>query len=192
MSWFFAGRKSDHVMLENGGRSLDFSISANRAAFLAALSANYGVDVSGISLYVVDDGDTAAARVRQGDEYSLAWADDEITGVDFSAEDAKRIITVTPALSTISADGTDAAALTFAANLPGGGVDTSYNLEILAPFYTPSGSMCCMKVQFASGECVKQFKTKNYGTWRTAARADIAGKNARMGESAVINVTLVM
>lgn len=92
---FLVGRKADQTdvpshygLVEING--LEYLVSGENA-FKDAIAANYGGVGSDYSvLEVVSDVDKA--KINDGDEFDLVWASDEITGVDFALEDAKRIV----------------------------------------------------------------------------------------------------
>ena len=171
--FYIAVRKDTQVELEKGGNSLDFANSTQRNAFRLALCNNYGIDNSNLSLFYVAESNDNVARIRNGDTYALVWEDGEVTGFDFSDEDAKNILrfdvkdenNVTN--DTLTANGTDYLTIYAYVFLPDlSGLDTSFNQTILIPIIDPSGKNCFIKTAFVNGVSTKVFKTTNYGIWK--------------------------
>lgn len=169
---YVAARKDTQVELEKGTNSLDFTNSAQRNAFIAALCNNYGIVDSNLSLYYVEESNADAVRIRNGDSYTLIWTDGEITSFDFSIEDARRILRFNVKdennvdSDTLTANGIDYLTIYAYVFLPDlSAVDTSFSETILIPVRNPAGIQCFIKSTFANGIATKVFKTTEYGIW---------------------------
>lgn len=73
-------------------------------SLLVALNQNYGTD---ISLYTVSDDTEDFSRLQNGDEFSIVWTGNEITGLDWTPEDSKPIVKTTASKTVVAADGVD-------------------------------------------------------------------------------------
>ena len=89
-------RISDQLEVEKVTRSID-------SAFLEALAANYANgDVSNITYYTVTSEEET--RINSGDEYQLIWSGSVISGIDFSIEDNKPLLSITLSTDQVPAD----------------------------------------------------------------------------------------
>jgi len=171
--FYVAARKDTKVELEKGGNSLDFTNPTHRDAFRAALCNNHGIVDNNLSLFYMAESDANVIRIRNGDTYALVWTDGDVTGFDFSDEDAKNILRFdvkdenNETNDTITANGTDYLTIYAYVFLPDlSELDTSFNQTILIPIIDPSGKNCFIKTTFVNGVSTKVFKTTNYGIWR--------------------------
>ena len=173
MYFYVAARIDTQVELEKGGNSLDFTNPKQNNAFRSALGTNYGIADDNLSLFYVAESDASVARIRSGDEYALVWTNGEVTGFDFSDEDAKNILRFdvkdenNETNDTLTANGVDYLTVYAYVFLPDlSAVDTSFNQTLLIPIIDPSGKTCFIKTAFVNGTASKVFKTTNYGIWR--------------------------
>ena len=171
--FYVAARKDTQVELEKGSNSLNFTNPTHRDAFRAALCNNYGIVDSNLSLFYMAESNDNVARIRNGDTYALVWTDGEVTGFDFSDEDAKNILKFdvkdenNETNDTLTANGTDYLTIYAYVFLPDlSELDTSFNKTILIPIIDPSGKNCFIKTTFVNGAASKVFKTTNYGIWK--------------------------
>ena len=100
---FVAGRKSNHSFIEVLGQSSSMS-DEWFPKIKNALAANHGGSESDFSIYTVADNSATAGRISKGDVFTLIWTNDDITSLDFSAEDAKLWIQISADKNSFIAD----------------------------------------------------------------------------------------
>ncbi len=172
--FFIAARKDTQVELERGGRSLDFTNDAIRVAFRSALCTNHKISDSNLSFYYVADDDSSVTRVMSGDSYVLTWSavapTGEVTGLDFSTEDAKRWVKVTASKSEILADNSDTTTITIELwKADKSGIATTVTANADVPVLTPNGPRK-VRVSLVNGVATKSFKTAIAGDWVIPAK----------------------
>ena len=163
--FYVAARKDTQVELEKGGNSLDFTNETQRDAFRLALCNNYGIADNNLSLFYGAETNNNVTRIRNGDTYALVWEDGEVTGFDFSDEDAKRWVKVTASKTEILADNTETTTITFElwkANKSGIATNITTNANV--PILTPNGQRK-VRVSLVNGVATKVFKTAIPGIW---------------------------
>ena len=164
MSFFVAARKGTQTVLEMGGRSPDLT-GEILTSFRAALCTNYGIADSNLSVLVLADTDLKVSRVRDGAEFMLVWAAEEISDLDFGAEDAKRILKVTASKATIVADGVDTTTITVELwKADNSGIAAAVSTSADMPIQTPDG-VKKVRVNLVNGTASRVFKTTKAGTW---------------------------
>lgn len=161
MLFYVAGRISGHATVEAGFRS-----PFNLMDFKSAIAANYGgVDLD-YYVYSVDESNTDAVRIKNGDEWVAVWTGDVITGVDFSIEDAKKWIDVSVDKLTFSADNKEVVLVKASILLADkSDVDTSFDTNVDIPIKS-SDSSYKIRFKFISGKASRAIKTSMAGTWK--------------------------
>jgi hypothetical protein len=172
--WFFAGKKSEQILLEYGGSSLDFNSATTRASFLSALSTNYGISTSDISFFVVGDSSTEVTRIRNGDSWALAWSNGMPSGVissiSFAAEDAKKWLQFTADKTTVLANNKDLLTVSVSVLTANkSGIDTTFSGDLDIPVITPNGGVKA-RFTFYTGKAAKTFKFDKAGTFKIGYR----------------------
>jgi len=151
-----------------------------------------GIDATDIYVYTSTD-TTDINRVINNDEFTLNWLNSEITGLDFSSEDSKRLIvlkgvdpddTSTMKLEII-ANNTDVSLVQCTAYISYESeevneVDTNFNETLLVPFDPPTGRRAFSRLKFVNGYAEKSFKTSTYGVWEIPNKYKFAGQNAKI------------
>jgi len=160
MLFYAAGKISDHTTLESGFRS-PFNLTDFRSAF----AANYGGVYTDYFIYSVDESTADAIRVKNGDDWVAVWTGDDITGVSFATEDAKKWIDVTADRTIFMADGVEAVLLKASVLLANkSGVDTAFDANIDIPVQTSEGSRK-LRFRFISGKASRAVTTTVAGNW---------------------------
>jgi hypothetical protein len=197
--FFIAARKDTKVELEKGGRNLDFTNSAIRAAFRSSLCTNYGITDANLSFLYVDEANAAAPRIMNGDNYSIVWDSDEIVGLDFSNEDSLNILrfnvkdendVVNDTVTANDVDYLTIYAYVFKSDLSE--IENTFNDTLLIPIINPYGNQCFIKTTFENGVATKIFKTKEYGIWKIPNGYKFPNHSIKISKEIVydINATL--
>lgn len=127
-----------------------------------------GVAENDIDIFFVTNtaGDVTLERVLKGDEFTLTWSNDVITGLNFSAEDDKKLLTVTTdkALIMQGNGSPDIATLTFTVSDPSTPEtpDASYNLTKYINCYFNNLGIVKIKVEFVAGVKAISFSKETY------------------------------
>lgn len=168
---YISGRISDQVIVETTGIAGDVDLNA----YKSAIATNYGGVASDYYIYLLDESSTEAMRIRRGDEHVFIWENDEITGVDFSIEDNRKLFTIrtvdpdnkSVVKDTIIGNNTDSIIIQTKTCFPDEvTVDTSVNATALLPVIVPDGRIIYLKATIINGignEIV--FKTNLEGIW---------------------------
>ena len=155
--------KSTLSILEVSG--LQFSITdADMVDKLKdAIVANYGVAKSDVSMLQFADNHATVTRLHRGDDYTIVWANGEISGLNFSNEDAKNKFTIeaTPAQVAVGGQVT----VTVRLFRPNGTALTSVNAAFRLPVVTPTGR-ATVAMQFVSGVATKTFTLSIPGEYK--------------------------
>lgn len=213
---FIIGQRSTENIIDVTGKYI--SSPPPSSDILNKVSISTGIDLSDLSCYRVASGEDIE-RLLKGDEYTAIWEDtpwvntDEegqvidsgtnrnITSIDFSVEDNKRIVIFTtddpsnPGTQKpeIIGDGVDSANIKVMVYLPDmSGIDTSYNEELKVSFIDPDGRSALSKVSIINGMGVKNFKTDKYGRWVLPSKYSFPGKNAKVYENQVYDIDVLM
>jgi hypothetical protein len=112
MPFYLAARNDTKATLESGSNNLNLADSATLASFRAALCNNYGIVDGILSLYTADPALAGSVGVMDGSSYSVVWSGNTITGIDLTAENAKRIVKISCSKSDFLANGTDSNVIT--------------------------------------------------------------------------------
>jgi len=189
MEMYLVVRKADKTLVEQSGAYSSPMPSNN--IILTNIVKKYGGETTDYEVYSITD-DPTIERVLNGDEYSLIWNDNAVTGLDFLLEESKRLIVFRGANPNntdelkleIMADGVDSTLIQCTAYASYESddvneVDTDFNETLLVPFDSPSGRRAFSKLQFVNGYAEKNFKTTEYGLWRIPSKYKFVGKNAK-------------
>jgi len=104
-------------------------------------------------------------RIRNGDSYSLIWIANEVTGIDFSLEDAKLYLKIYSDKAEIDGDGNEEAQITFEFwKTDKSAIDTSINIISKIPIFTPN-KHAWINISIVNGTATEPFKTTEYGKW---------------------------
>jgi len=180
------GNKLDQTVLEVSGIALNFNDVNAVTAYKSVLSTNYGITVNDVSLITFDDTNIEAIRIRDGAAYSMVWALDELTAVDFSSEDAKNKFTIALSSTNILAG----ESITITVRLfqsDGVTPKTDINAEFRLPFNGPRGN-CYVRLQFAAGVATKTVPINNEGIYVLGLKR--VGNFVLDGELPVVEVDL--
>jgi hypothetical protein len=165
MSFYIAAKIDTKDVLEIGNNSLQLSSASVRDAFKSALSTNYTTSINNIFVYYEDIMSSEAKLVMEGASYALIWSGTTITGIDLSAENAKRIVKCYASKGEIVADGVDTTTITLELwKADGTGIATNVTAQVDIPIMTPNGQRF-VKGQLTNGVMSKVFKTTKSGTW---------------------------
>lgn len=189
MEMYLVVRKADQTLVEQSG--VYSSPMPDNNTILTNVVNKNGGETTDYEVYSITD-DSTIERVLDGDEYSLVWNDGDVTGLNFSPEDSKRLIIfkcVNPDNNDelkleIVADGVDTTLIQCTVYISYESddvneVDTNFNETLLIPFDSPSGKRAFSKLTFVNGYTEKSFKTTEYGLWRIPSKYKFAGKNAK-------------
>ena len=174
MSWFFAGNKTTQALLEAGGRpGLDFSISSVMSSYKSAIATNYGTTSGNVSIYYVADNDAIAIRVMKGDQFAITWAgsppSSEISGVNFTAEDAKGWLQYSASKSSLLANGKETV-IVYATllNSDKSTINTSFGSSLDIPVII-NGFSQKLRFRFSSGKASRSMTFASAGTFTIGA-----------------------
>jgi hypothetical protein len=164
MLLYVIGRKSDKKVLETGFRS-DF----DAAAFASAVAANYGGAPADYTVYTVDESDAKAQRVKQGDTFAPAWsgigAASAVTDLDFTAEDAKKILRYEVDAPAVLVNGGVSVTVTVSVLLADrSGTDVSFEKDLDIPIRTPERAVK-MRFSFVKGVASRAVTPTVAGVW---------------------------
>ena len=163
MGWI-VGKKSDESQVEVLIRQPEWL----QSELEEVIPINHG-GVSGDYSYYQMQG-TDEANILDGWEYVLTWAAGEITDIDFSTEESKRLIRVTSDVTELDADGVDSVQVTAQIwKADQTGIDTAISGNIVIPIITPDRVVRKVKFSVVSGQLTRTFKTTKAGTWTIPA-----------------------
>lgn len=162
---YLVGSKSDKQLLY---RSSTYSSNEpSDQIIFANIIDKYSGTATDYCIFRINDATIASVRIQNGDEFSLVWDNNIITGVDFTLEDSKPWIRfyTDNGKSEILADNMDASVLIIEMwYADKSGIDTSFNSSIRFTVATPTGP-AVIKCKFTSGICYKQIRTNLFGDW---------------------------
>jgi len=158
--FWIAGRISDKVTVEYGFRD-EFSLNP----FRSAIANNYGGAYTDYYIYSVDESDADALRVKDGDEFSAAWTDDAITGLDFSEQDARKWIRFYASKSNIIVGGSDEVIVSSKVyESDKSEIDTTFSENVDVMINTPLRSYK-MRFTFSQGQASRIIVPDVAGEW---------------------------
>lgn len=168
--FYIFGKIADHSIVEKNG----VSSSVNIDQYKANIATNHGGVASDYCYYALEDSASDTKRILAGDEHTFIWENDEITGVDFSIEDNRKLFTIktvdpdnkSVVKDTIVGDNTDAVIIQTRTCLADETLDTSINATTLIPVTTPDNRTVYLKVTVTNGVGNEiTFKTALEGIW---------------------------
>jgi uncharacterized protein YbjQ (UPF0145 family) len=158
---YITGRISDRKIVE----TTEISSNVVIADYKAAIAKNYGGTAASYSILALEKSDPAFERIQSGAQWEAVWTGSAVTGVDFSAYDAKYRINITTSEAEIPADGSKVAEIAMqlldASDIP--------LFSDINDFYLPVQSPLCTivkKVNFTGGTARFNFSTDIAGAWR--------------------------
>lgn len=167
---YISGRIADQVIVETTGiaGNVDMTVYKN------AIATNHGGVAADYYIYTLADSSTETKRIQAGDEHTFIWTNDEITGVDFSIEDNRKLFTIKTVdpdnksivKDTIVGDNIDSVIIQTQTCFADETVDTSINAEALIPVLVPDGRTVYLKATIVNGVGNEiTFKTTLEGVW---------------------------
>lgn len=213
---FIVGQISTEVLIKITGQYI--STPPSKTLIRKSVSDESGIEESDLFVYHVSD-KSIQSRIINKDDFVIVWGDvpwetlddddqvidsgtnHEITSLDFSVEDNKRIViffAVDPdneenLKQEIIGDGVDFSRVYVKAFLPDlSAIDTSYNEELKIPFKDPDGRVAFSKVTLTNGVGYKDFKTTKYGIWYILSKYNFEGKNAKVYDQKVYDMSVLM
>ena len=160
------------------------------SVILNTISGTYGS--GSYDILAIDDDSNDAARLMANHDYSGIWSSGELTAVDFSLEDDKRLLKFVAMNAsgeislTFIADGSDYLNVYAYAFEPGtvginmSGLDTTFSGTLEVPVYDPYGVLTYADIPMVSGAGMKQFSTTTYGTWQIPNCYNFDGQNIKV------------
>ena len=157
-------------------------------SLLAKAFTDSGIGVADLRLYTVTD-PAVIERINKDHEYVLTWTDLEITGIDFSLEDSKRMVVFKATDPTdpdimkleIVGDGVDYSRILVQVYLPDmSGIDTNYNESVKIPFVDPDNRKASLYVNIVNGLAYRDFRSTKYGVWSIISGHNFEGLNAKV------------
>lgn len=130
---------------------------------IAKYAAKLSIDPSYLDFFWIDEIETEGSdfkRIMNGDEFVVVWANDKITGVDFSTEDAKGYLKFETNKTEIRGDGVDTATITLTVYQPDKVTVKNITAARLIPIKTPSGIISA-RMAITNGIGTLQFKKIN-------------------------------
>jgi len=169
---YIVAKIADHSIVKVTGVYYDKPPSEN--ILLDNIVKEFGGATGDYAVLNVDDKSTDALQISKNWSFTLIWSGDTITGIDFTAETAKKWIEFfnTSDQSTIEAN--DREAILLGANVlldDGLTIDNTFNDFVDVPITTPSTSTF-MRFYFVKGKSSKSFKTDIYGQWTLPSNSD--------------------
>jgi hypothetical protein len=183
------GRISDQTIVEVSG----LMGNINMPSFSAAIATNYGGQASDYTIYTMSSAEQQ--RYENGDQYSVVWSVNVITGLDFYAEDTKRWIRLTSNKTRAAADGVDSIVITInVMKADQSSIDTTYNGTIVFNVQTDVNTL--IECVFVAGVCTKTLKTTNsrlyyIPTQNTKRVVDDTGTEFRIDQNYVLALQLI-
>jgi hypothetical protein len=165
--FLIVGKKSDGKIIYRQGIS-DISISD----FKAAYANTAGGSSNDYSVLQIDN--TTWERLNRGDEYEPVWENEELTGVDFSIENNRKLFTIrtvdpdnnSVVKDTMIGDGIDSIIIQVKTCFPDETLDASVNATALIPVIVPDERIIYLKATITNGVAADiVFKTKLEGIW---------------------------
>jgi hypothetical protein len=152
--FYIVGRILDQVIIEQTERN-DIDISS----YKEAIATNHGGVSSDYYVFALDVESTEAKNIRAGYEHTFIWTNDEITGVDFSAEYNRKLFTIrtidpdnkTLVKDTMVGDGIDSIIIQVKTCLTDETLDTSVNATALIPVIVPDKRIIYLKATIING-----------------------------------------
>lgn len=179
MLFYMISRKIDKTVLESGFRS-----PFDSAAFVSAVAANYGGVPADYTVYTVDESDAKVQRVKQGDTFKPLWsgvgAASEVSDLDFTDEDVKKILRYEVDKSSVLVNGGVSAVVTVSVLLADkSGVDVSFEKDLDLPVQTPERTVK-MRFTFINGVASRTVPPTVAGAWTFPAGkpSDFRNENA--------------
>lgn len=167
MSVTIVANKQTQEILEVSGLKIDLTVQGNLDKYKSALSTNHGIAVENISLKQFANGTTEQTRLKNGDDYSVTWNKNEISGLDFAQEDCKCKFTVSSNKTEMIAGETVEITVTMY-ECDGTTPKTDVNSSFKLPVSSLVGSFC-VAMQFSSGVATKVITLNNPGTYTFGA-----------------------
>lgn len=179
MAWII-GKKSDESIVEISNKVPDFGITELQTV----IPLNHGGVSGDYSYYQLPAADLD--KIVDGWEYTITWAGNEITGVDFSTEENKRWIKVTVNKTEIDDDGVDSLTLRLEVwKADQSGIDTNVTASAKIPILTPNGEKW-VKASVVNGVREVSFSTTKSGEWVVPSR--VRFNNVRTMDQASFDV----
>lgn len=180
------GRVGQPTPVEWRGMSDD----ANLVNYKNNIALNKGGVPSDYDLATLSETSPIALRIRAGDEFTLIWNGNQISGADFSTFDAKGKIRFGTNKNEVLSDNIDKCRIQVKIldSLDG---DTATDITgLMFPVAGPLGK-CMKKVDIVAGSVIFDFKTTMAGTWYFPAPGTLMVGNYRVKNQIVVEVLLV-